>query len=66
MERLNVILRVKINAFMFKKAPLTELHFFGGLKFDEIAEVSDRTPDGVAWDMRLAKAWLRRELGSVS
>ena len=47
-----------------RKARVVELHFFGGLKFDEIAEVLGITSDAVAWDMRMAKAWLRRELGS--
>ncbi len=47
-----------------RKLQVVELHFFGGLKFNEIAEVLGATPDSVAWDMRMAKAWLRRELQS--
>lgn len=48
------------------QARVVELHFFGGMKFAEIATVMERTPDSVAWSMRLAKAWLRRELSSSS
>ncbi|MCP3978647.1 MAG: sigma-70 family RNA polymerase sigma factor [bacterium] len=47
-----------------RKARVIELHYFGGLKLKEIAEVLEITPDAVAWDLRMAKAWLRRELGS--
>jgi hypothetical protein len=32
------------------------------MSVEEVAEVVGRSRDSVAWDMRLAKAWLRREL----
>ena len=49
-----------------RKGRVVELHYFGGMKFDEIATVLEITPDAAAWDMRMAKAWLRRELGADS
>lgn len=45
-----------------RKARVVELHFFGGMTLDEVAGVLDRTHDSVAWDLRLARAWLRRAL----
>jgi RNA polymerase sigma factor (TIGR02999 family) len=45
-----------------RKAQVVDLHFFGGLTFEEIAELLGVTHDAVAWDLRMAKAWLRREL----
>jgi DNA-directed RNA polymerase specialized sigma24 family protein len=40
-----------------------ELHFFGGLKQKEIAEVLDISHGAVKRDMTLAKLWLLGELG---
>jgi len=45
-----------------RKSRVVELHFFGGLKHEEIADLLGISPSTVRWDMRLAKAWLRREL----
>ena len=45
-----------------RKARVVELHYFGGLKFEDIAKLLEITHDAVAWDVRMAKAWLRREL----
>jgi RNA polymerase sigma factor (TIGR02999 family) len=47
-----------------RQAQIVELRFFGGLSLKEVAEyigVSPRTVDG---DWSMARAWLRRELGS--
>lgn len=41
---------------------VVELRFFGGLTFDETAEVLNVSPETVMHDSRLAKAWLMREL----
>lgn len=41
-----------------------ELFYFGGLNYDEIAEVTDRSKATVNRDLQLARAWLRRELAS--
>jgi len=47
-----------------RKGRVVELHFFGGLEYEEIAELLGISPSTVRWDMRIAKAWLRRELKS--
>jgi RNA polymerase sigma-70 factor, ECF subfamily len=49
--------------FDFRKSQVIELRFFGGLSIDETAVVLDVSPDTVKRDWRLAKVWLRRELG---
>ena len=41
-----------------RKARVVELHFFGGLGFDEIARALDVSKATVDRDMRLARAWL--------
>ena len=46
-----------------RKAQVVELRFFGGLSVDETAEVLKISPQSVMRDWKLAKAWLRRELG---
>jgi RNA polymerase sigma-70 factor (ECF subfamily) len=49
-----------------RQARIVELHFFGGLSFKDVAAflgVSARTVDG---DWSMARAWLRRELGTGS
>ena len=38
------------------------MRFFGGLSVEETAEVLKVSPETVARDWRLAKAWLMREL----
>jgi RNA polymerase sigma-70 factor (ECF subfamily) len=45
-----------------RKSQVVEMRFFGGLSVEEIAEVFKVSPDTVARDWRLAKAWLLREL----
>lgn len=45
-----------------RKARIVELRFFGGLKYHEIGEAMGISQDSVDWDLRLARAWLRREL----
>ncbi|MEM6702093.1 MAG: ECF-type sigma factor [Acidobacteriota bacterium] len=46
-----------------RKARLVELHYFGGLTYRELAEVTSVSEATVHRELRLAKAWLRRELG---
>lgn len=41
---------------------VVELHYFGGLSYEEIAEVMAISPATVHRDLRFARAWLRREL----
>jgi RNA polymerase sigma factor (TIGR02999 family) len=46
-----------------RKSQVVELRFFGGLDIEETAEVLRVSPETVKRDWKLAKAWLRRELG---
>lgn len=45
-----------------RKSRIIELHYFGGLTYDELAEALDVSAATVDRDLRLAKAWLHREL----
>jgi RNA polymerase sigma factor (TIGR02999 family) len=45
-----------------RKARVIELHYFGGLTHAEIAEFCAIHVNTVARDLRLAEAWLRRQL----
>ena len=45
-----------------RKCQVVELRFFGGLSVEETANVLKVSPDAVARDWRLAKAWLLREM----
>jgi RNA polymerase sigma factor (TIGR02999 family) len=46
-----------------RKSQIVELRFFGGLSVKETAEVLKVSEETVYRDWRLAKSWLRRELG---
>ena len=46
-----------------RKAQVIELRFFGGLSVRETAEVLKISEQTVLRDWRLARAWLRREIG---
>jgi RNA polymerase sigma factor (TIGR02999 family) len=45
-----------------RRAQVVELHYFGGLNYDETAAAAGVSPATVDRDLRFAKAWLRREL----
>ncbi|HEX3951654.1 MAG TPA: ECF-type sigma factor [Steroidobacteraceae bacterium] len=45
-------------------AQVIELHYFGGMTYDEIAAAVGASPATVHRDIRLAKAWLLNEIGS--
>jgi RNA polymerase sigma factor (TIGR02999 family) len=45
-----------------RKSQVVELRFFGGLSVEEVAVVLNVSPETVARDWRLAKAWLVREM----
>jgi RNA polymerase sigma factor (TIGR02999 family) len=46
-----------------RKARAAELHYFGGLSYDETAEALGISAATVHRELRVAKAWLYRELG---
>jgi RNA polymerase sigma factor (TIGR02999 family) len=46
-----------------RKSRVVELRYFGGLTVEETAEALSISPETVARDWRLAKAWLRQKLG---
>lgn len=45
-----------------RKARIIELSFFGGLSYEEIAEVIGISPATVDRDLRFSRAWLQRAL----
>ena len=53
----------KLAAFDERKAKALEMRFFGGLTSAEIAEALDISVPTVTREMRLATAWLRKEMG---
>jgi RNA polymerase sigma factor (TIGR02999 family) len=52
-----------LTTFDPRKARVFELRYFGGMSVDEAAEALKVSPATVARDWRMAKAWLRREIG---
>ena len=53
---------VRLAKFDERKSKIVELRFFGGLNFNEVAEVLGIAPVTVMLHWRLAKAWLQREM----
>jgi RNA polymerase sigma-70 factor (ECF subfamily) len=49
-----------------RKSHIIELKYFGGLTTEEISEVTGMSVSTVGRDLRLAHAWLERELGAGS
>ncbi|MGC2831919.1 MAG: sigma-70 family RNA polymerase sigma factor [Candidatus Acidiferrum sp.] len=47
-----------------RKGRVFELRYFGGMSIDEAAEALKVSPATVTRDWKMARAWLRRELGS--
>jgi len=47
-----------------RKCQIVELLYFGGLTYDEVAEVLNISPATVHRELRMAKAWLQRDLSS--
>jgi RNA polymerase sigma factor (TIGR02999 family) len=54
----------RLAAFDARKHDIVELHFFGGLSYDETAEALGISAATVDRELRLAKAWLRHELSA--
>jgi RNA polymerase sigma factor (TIGR02999 family) len=55
----------RLATFDQRKSAIVELHFFGGLSYDETAEAVGVSAATVDRELRLAKAWLRVELGDA-
>jgi RNA polymerase sigma factor (TIGR02999 family) len=49
-----------------RKGRVVEMRFFGGLSVEETAEVLKVSPETVARDWKLAKAWLLREMSGAA
>jgi RNA polymerase sigma factor (TIGR02999 family) len=47
-----------------RKSRIVELHYFGGLTYDELAAALEVSTATVDRELRLAKAWLHREMDS--
>jgi RNA polymerase sigma-70 factor (ECF subfamily) len=47
-----------------RKSRVFELRYFGGMSVDEAAEAIKVSPATVARDWKMARAWMRRELGA--
>lgn len=45
-----------------RKGRAVELHYFGGLSYEEVAEALEISPATVHRDLRMARAWLHKEL----
>lgn len=52
----------RLAAFDPRKARVIELHYFGGLTYDETAKALGISPATVDRDLRMGRAWLYREL----
>ncbi len=52
----------RLAEFDERKSDILELHYFGGMTYDEIALALDVSPATVDRDLRFAKAWLAHEL----
>lgn len=52
----------RLTALEERKGRVVELHYFGGLSYDEIARALGISSATVHRDLRMAKAWLYREL----
>lgn len=56
---------LELARFDERKADILVLHYFGGMTYEETAEVLSISPATVDRHMRLAKAWLLSELGAT-
>jgi RNA polymerase sigma factor (TIGR02999 family) len=56
----------RLAVFDTRKANVVELSFYGGMTYDEVADALDISPATVDRDLRLAKAWLCREISCAT
>ena len=54
----------RLTALDARKGEVIELYYFGGLNREEIAEVIGVAPITIDRELRVARAWMNRELGS--
>ena len=54
----------KLSALDTRKGRMIELLFFGGLTYEETAEVMDLSPATLYREMKFAKAWILREVAA--
>ena len=52
----------RLSEFDERKSAIVELHYFGGLTYNETAEALEISPATVHRDLRLAKAWMLQEI----
>lgn len=52
----------RLEAFDARKAQILELHYFGGLTYEEMAAALDLSTSTIDTELRFAKAWLRQQL----
>lgn len=52
----------RLEAVDARKAQILELHYFGGLTYDEMAAVMALSASTIDSELRFAKAWLRAQL----
>jgi len=52
----------RLGAFDERKVKVIEMNFYGGMTYDEIGEALGISPATVDRELRMAKAWLYREL----
>ena len=52
----------KLAALSARQADIVELHYFGGLTYEEMATVTGLSTSTIDRELRLAKAWLASEL----
>lgn len=53
----------KLEEMNERQAKIVQYRFFGGLNYKEIANVVGGTEHAVRYDWRVARAWLKREMG---
>jgi len=53
----------RLEAMDERQAKIVQYRFFGGMNYKEIADVIGGTEHSVRYDWRVARAWLKRELG---
>ena len=56
----------QLEVFDSRQAKVLELHFFGGLSIEEIAQEMKISPRTIARDWTMARAWLRHQLSRQS